>query len=151
MQFSSAVKVVTPAVFLSVLLSACGSSSSEDLSVINNILEQDNVLVAEEIVKEIANNTESIIVTPPLESNGEVDFSNVQIEWLDNSDNEDAFIVVRKNIRHTHFDQVEVLPKDTISYTDTGVIVGESYCYKVVAVNAGGQANSEESCLEVTY
>jgi hypothetical protein len=77
--------------------------------------------------------------------------SNV-LQWMDTSTNETAFHVERRVIgvpitgsgqqtcafNPGPYTLLATLPADTVTYTDTAVVEGQSYCYRVSASNAGG-------------
>ena len=63
--------------------------------------------------------------------------------WMDNSDNEDHFMIMRK-VTGGEFADVDTVTFNTTQYHDSGVTAGMSYVYKVVAMNAKGEASSNE-------
>ncbi len=66
------------------------------------------------------------------------------LTWMDNSDNEDHFMVMRKDANGTAFDDVDMVTFNTTQYHDSSVTPGMTYVYKVVAMNAKGEASSNE-------
>lgn len=61
----------------------------------------------------------------------------VTLEWLDNADNEDGFMVERKAASGAYA-QIAVLGKNNNSFTNSGLIPGTAYSYKIRAYNAAG-------------
>ena len=79
-------------------------------------------------------------VSPPkAPSNFKAEFKNQEIflTWEDNSDNEDSFIITRKNPDGT-FEKIATLAANTTSYTDKDIEMGKSYQYDIAAVNRFG-------------
>ncbi|WP_022940380.1 fibronectin type III domain-containing protein [Psychromonas hadalis] len=75
----------------------------------------------------------------------------VLIEWLDNSDNEDGFIVERKAEREASFTKVNYLMPDATHYIDDSLLAGIYYCYRVIAFNQAGSTSSDEVCIDALY
>lgn len=65
------------------------------------------------------------------------------LTWMDTSDNEDHFMVMRKTTTGM-FAEVDMVAFNTTQYHDSSVTAGTSYVYKVVAMNAKGEASSNE-------
>ncbi len=63
--------------------------------------------------------------------------------WTDTSDNEDEFVVMRKSASMAYA-EVGNVPFDTSQYHDGIVVAGTPYTYTVTAINAGGEASSNE-------
>ena len=61
----------------------------------------------------------------------------VNLIWVDNSDNETSFVINRATDGIT-FSLLATLGADSISYVDSAVSAGVTYTYQVAAVNAGG-------------
>jgi hypothetical protein len=70
----------------------------------------------------------------------------VTITWQDNSEGETGFAVDRKLVSDTDFIELAVLDPNVVTYTDTTVVVGESYIYRVRALGVeGGEVSSTET------
>jgi len=69
-----------------------------------------------------------------------VDNTNAVLTWLDNSDNEDAFIIERRLVNQT-WQQLQQTSADVIRYEDTTIGIGETYEYRLNAKNATGVSN----------
>lgn len=64
-----------------------------------------------------------------------------RLTWVDNSQNETGFRIERKAEAcdgSAAFAEVSQMPKDSTSYTDTAVMEGTTYCYRVAATNPAG-------------
>jgi M6 family metalloprotease-like protein len=68
---------------------------------------------------------------------------SVELEWLDHSDNEDGFKVLRND------GEITSLPADSVAYADTGAPEG-TQSYKIRAHNDSDQNNADSNALEVT-
>ena len=66
------------------------------------------------------------------------------LTWSDNSDNEDHFMVMRKEQGGGEFDDVAMTTFDIEQYHDGSVTSGKTYLYKVIAMNGAGEASSAE-------
>ncbi len=76
--------------------------------------------------------------------------SGVHLTWVDASDEEDKYVVQRKDvISGEDFAVLAELPADTIKYTDTKVEADTVYRYRVLAVNSFGESASNEVQLGV--
>ena len=85
-------------------------------------------------------------------SDSVVGATTVSIEWLDNSDNEEGFMVERRVAEDVTFATIQLLPKDTVSYVDSSdLLVGSYYCYRVSSFNQAGASSSDEMCIDTHY
>ena len=73
----------------------------------------------------------------------------LQVSWSDSSSNEDGFIVEKRLLANGEFESISTLAANVSSYTDSDVILDETYCYRIIAYNQAGESPSEESCLAV--
>lgn len=73
----------------------------------------------------------------------------VHLVWKDVATNEDNYVLEREMVGDPDFATVSELPFDSVSYHDTSVTAGMSYVYRVKAVNAGGEALSNEVTIQV--
>jgi hypothetical protein len=62
------------------------------------------------------------------------------LEWNDNSDNETGFMIERKIGNTGSWTQMYSLPANSTDYTDTGLIDGMQYSYRVNAFNDAGNS-----------
>ena len=63
--------------------------------------------------------------------------ASLTLTWRDNSTNESAFIVER-SLEGESWSQLDIVPPDITSYTDATLEVGQTYYYRVRAVNEYG-------------
>ncbi|KUK14168.1 MAG: fibronectin type III domain-containing protein [Synergistetes bacterium] len=81
--------------------------------------------------------------SPPNDLRGEaISSSEIELEWEDASDNEDGFIVERKEGKN--WIEVSVLPPNAEFYVDSGLSENTKYTYRVLAFNDAGRASSNE-------
>ena len=64
----------------------------------------------------------------------------VELNWNDNSDNEDGFKVERKTGSGS-YTQIDTSPMDWPKRSDTGLAAGKTYTYRVCAYNASGNSS----------
>ena len=69
-----------------------------------------------------------------------IDSSSIGLEWNDNSDNETGFMIERKIGNTGSWTQMYSLPANSTDYTDTGLIDGMLYSYRVNAFNNAGNS-----------
>lgn len=55
----------------------------------------------------------------------------ITLTWQDNSEGETGFAVDRKLVSEADFSELAVVDPNTLTYTDSTVVVGESYVYRV--------------------
>ena len=66
--------------------------------------------------------------------------SQINLTWVDNSDNEDGFKIERKLIGGTYA-EIKIVPANTTTYSDTGLKSNTTYYYRVRAYNSYGNSN----------
>ena len=67
------------------------------------------------------------------------------LTWTDNADNEDEFMIMRQESGvDADFQHVTSVSFDSVQYHDAPLTSGSTYTYMVVAVNADGEAGSDE-------
>ncbi|ABM02317.1 hypothetical protein Ping_0459 [Psychromonas ingrahamii 37] len=71
----------------------------------------------------------------------------VDITWQDDSDDEDGFVVERKE--SGDFVEVARLNSNVTAYTDYSLVAGTAYCYRIGAFNQVGTAYSDEYCIDI--
>lgn len=65
---------------------------------------------------------------------------DIDLAWVDNSDNETGFYIWRST-DGTNFEIIDTVPANTESYTDTTVVVDQEYWYQVQAYNDDATSN----------
>ncbi len=67
--------------------------------------------------------------------------------WTDNSSGQAAFEVDRRAQNEFDFSKIADVPPGSLSYVDSSVVEGVTYCYRVRAYTDGGQSTySNEAC-----
>ena len=66
---------------------------------------------------------------------------SVALNWIDNSTNEDSFLVERSTTVSGGYIQIATVAANTRSYTDNTVFRKTTYFYRVRAANSGGRSN----------
>ncbi|MET0243737.1 MAG: fibronectin type III domain-containing protein, partial [Flavitalea sp.] len=66
---------------------------------------------------------------------------SIRINWTDNSTNETGFEVYRSAVRQSGYLLVGTTAANATSYTDTGLVAGTRYYYKVRSISANGESN----------
>jgi len=69
--------------------------------------------------------------------------SKVNLQWLDNSNNEDGFKIYRDN------NLITTLPANTTTYQDTGLEPATTYQYVVKACNQAGESSIFKSVMVI--
>jgi hypothetical protein len=73
--------------------------------------------------------------------------SQLTLTWEDKSNNEDNFKIERKTGAGGVYAQVASLGANVVSYVNTGLVKGTTYCYRVRAANsAGASTYTNEAC-----
>lgn len=70
--------------------------------------------------------------------------NQVDLNWQDNSDNEDGFKIFRTSGGTTYYEIADLLA-NTTSYSNTGLSADWVYWYYIQAYNSGGTANSNSA------
>ncbi|MBD3408871.1 MAG: T9SS type A sorting domain-containing protein, partial [Ignavibacteriales bacterium] len=75
----------------------------------------------------------------------------VRLEWTDNSDDEDGFIIERQTPEQSAFEPIDTVGADATTYDDATVPdVEANYAYRVVAYNAaGGRGESQTANVDL--
>lgn len=69
---------------------------------------------------------------------------NVDLSWMDNSNNERGFVVQRSTTNGSGFMTVGAMAADMTSYRDSGLSLATNYFYRVIATNSSGESVSDE-------
>jgi hypothetical protein len=66
---------------------------------------------------------------------------------MDNSNNEEGFKIERRTGTTQTYTEIAIVAANITSYNDSGLVDGETYCYRVLAFNpAGSSPYSDEAC-----
>jgi hypothetical protein len=76
-------------------------------------------------------------------------YTDLQITWVDNSNNEDEFIIERRIESNVDYGTFYYVEENTTSFVDVDVQTGESYCYRISASNEMGESHSSEVCVDL--
>ena len=77
-------------------------------------------------------------------------FSQINLFWTDNSDNEDGFEIERSLDALTDFMLVGSVTKNVTTFNDDGLSIGTQYFYRVRAFNTGGESSYSDTASEKT-
>ena len=77
--------------------------------------------------------------------------SGIKLRWQDNSVNETSFEIFRGSSSTGPFTQVATVGTDVITYSDAGVVAGETYFYQVRATNAGSNSDFSQVVSAIAY
>lgn len=101
-------------------------------------------------------NTAGIITSgnllPPTDLSASVNgISNVLLNWIDNSDNENYFAVQRSSAGGIFY-RIAAIPKNSTTYLDSGngIVVGSTYLYRIVAYSNEDSAISNTISIKIT-
>ncbi len=76
---------------------------------------------------------------------------HVELGWSDNSSNEDGFRIERKTGQTGAYALRDTVGANVVTYADTAVQPGVTYCYRVNAFNNAGQSTyTNEVCVQPT-
>ena len=70
-----------------------------------------------------------------------VSTNQINLSWQDNSDNEDGFKIERRSGSTGWWAQIALTAANATAYTDTGLLPGTTYFYRVRAANPGGDSD----------
>jgi len=76
--------------------------------------------------------------------------TQVDMAWIDNSNNEDGFRVERSDDGGTTWNPVGQTVANVANFSDTGLTPGTGYMYRVYAFNAVGDSANPTNTLDVT-
>lgn len=98
-----------------------------------------------------------IIPAPTSLSANAVSASQIDLEWMDNSNNETGFRIERSSDGSTGWKQIASPGANTTTYQDSAVFSSSTYYYRVYAFNTGGSssfsnmANTTTPALNYTF
>lgn len=95
--------------------------------------------------------TEGASAAPSNLTASAISADSIQLTWTDNASDETGFIIQRSLASGSGFSQIATLGANSTSYTDTGLLAGTAYFYRVSAANAvGSSIYSNEATAETT-
>jgi len=98
-------------------------------------------------------NTELVYTVPPAEPSDLVaalqSGPQILLTWTDNAVNETGFTIERA-VNGGGFVPLIMLAADSVSFTDTTIVSGDSYVYRIASVNHAGQSNWVETAVVET-
>ena len=71
----------------------------------------------------------------------------LQATWMDNSNNEEGFKIERRTGTTQTYTQIAIVAANITSYNDSGLVDGETYCYRVLAFNPAGSSPYSDEAL----
>ena len=92
-----------------------------------------------------------LLILPAITWPEEANAAQLNLTWMDNSNNEDGFKIERKTGQAGTFALIAARGPNVESYTDSGLADGTEYCYQVRAFNGAGDSDpSNVSCGTAT-
>jgi hypothetical protein len=79
-----------------------------------------------------------------------VNSSHVDLNWIDNSENEDGFVVQRRNESGVEWDELATLEPNITSYSDEELEADTGYYYRISAYNEIGFSEYSEDAMAST-
>ena len=76
----------------------------------------------------------------PTNLTGSVLSGGAHLTWMDNSDNETQFMIMRKEMGAADYTTVATPPFNTTTYHDAPLTSGKTYLYMVMAMNDAGES-----------
>jgi fibronectin type 3 domain-containing protein len=102
------------------------------------------------VVSELSNTASATPTLPPLAAPSSLVAvapaltpNQIDLTWVDNSNDETGFLVERADSNPGQFDVVATLLPNSTSYSDTGLVPSRTYYYRVVATRGGVTAPSD--------
>ena len=86
------------------------------------------------------------LVLATLAWQAELHSASIYLSWTSTSDNEDGFRIIR--FVAGYIDAILTVPAKVTSYTDSTLVPGTVYCYRVGAFNSAGDSDlSNLACV----
>ncbi len=76
-----------------------------------------------------------------------ISIEQINLEWIDNSDNETGFVIERSKGGNTNYQELDTTAANTFTFQDSTLGAPDAYFYRIKAINAGGESeySNEES------
>jgi hypothetical protein len=71
------------------------------------------------------------------------------LTWTDNSTNETSFSIERQIAGGAPYAEIGTCAANVATYTDTTLVAGTSYCYRVKAANAAGKSGPSNAACTI--
>lgn len=85
------------------------------------------------------------IISPPTSLSGNaIDYTKVELNWIDNCNFEEGYKIQRKEVSGS-FTEISDLDANTISFIDNNVEIDKEYKYRVCAYTSNNRSNYTES------
>ncbi|TAE10728.1 MAG: T9SS C-terminal target domain-containing protein, partial [Bacteroidetes bacterium] len=70
-------------------------------------------------------------------------YDKINLTWTDNSNDEEGFRLERKSVYSGNlFEEIDILPANTTTYTDTELLPNVKYTYRIRSYNDNGQSSA---------
>lgn len=69
-----------------------------------------------------------------------ISFTQIDLTWKDNSNNEQGFVIFRSEDASNYM-QIAKVNADIVTYSDTGLTINTTYYYRIRAYNSNGNSN----------
>jgi uncharacterized delta-60 repeat protein len=76
--------------------------------------------------------------------------SQINLQWIDNSSNENGFVIERSPVNSTSFQMLATLPANSTSYSDTGIDPATVYYYRVKMTTASAGSSGFSAIASTT-
>ena len=97
------------------------------------------------------NTSSSVPAAPTNLTATAVSFSEIDLTWQDNSNNETGFGIERKTGSGGSYTLITTVGANIISYADIGLLSGTTYYYRVYAYNTSGNSSYSNEINATTY
>ena len=97
------------------------------------------------------NTSSSVPAAPTNLTATAVSFSEIDLTWQDNSNNETGYSIERKTGSGGSYTLITTVGANIISYADTGLLSGTTYYYRVYAYNTSGNSSCSNEINSTTY
>jgi hypothetical protein len=67
--------------------------------------------------------------------------SEIQLDWVDNADNENGFVIERSPNGSSGWSQIDTVGPNAVAYSDSGLLSGTSYYYRLYSYNGDGNSS----------
>lgn len=129
-----------------------GAGANGFVGTIDEVLYYNRAITAEEVC-EIHTNANCNLSVPnaPTDLTASVNASNnVELAWLDNSNDEIAFTIERSSDLGNNYSPIASVGSNTTTYQDLTTTAATTYMYRVYAYNVNGNSNESNAVLVTT-